>query len=68
MHPQRTGTGGFMVTIHQSLLRLGRDRRGATAIEYCLLVAIIAIAIAGLISTMGGHPSDTFGVIASHIG
>lgn len=57
-----------MLNINRSLSRLARDRSGATAVEYCLLIAIIALAIAGLISTMGGHPSDTFGVIADHIG
>ncbi|MCH8685787.1 Flp family type IVb pilin [Pedomonas mirosovicensis] len=57
-----------MRNIHHALSRLTRDRSGATAVEYCLLIAIIAIAVAGLISTMGGHPADTFGVIASRIG
>jgi pilus assembly protein Flp/PilA len=36
------------------LRKLGADRRGATAIEYGLLVALIAIAMMGGLSALGG--------------
>ena len=34
--------------------RLRRDKRGATAIEYGLIVALIAVAMMGGLSTLGG--------------
>jgi pilus assembly protein Flp/PilA len=34
--------------------RLRRDKRGATAIEYGLIVALIAIAMIGGLSKLGG--------------
>ena len=34
--------------------RLRRDKRGATAIEYGLIVALIAIAMMGGLRTLGG--------------
>ena len=34
--------------------RLRRDKRGATAIEYGLIVALIAIAMIGGLRTLGG--------------
>lgn len=36
------------------LSRLIGDRRGATAIEYCLIVALIALAMAGALGSLGG--------------
>ena len=33
--------------------RLGADRNGATAIEYGLLAALIAVALIGIVATMG---------------
>jgi pilus assembly protein Flp/PilA len=34
--------------------RLGADKRGATAIEYGLIVALIGVAIMGALSGLGG--------------
>jgi pilus assembly protein Flp/PilA len=36
------------------LRRLRRDKRGATAIEYGLIVALIGVAIMGALSGLGG--------------
>ena len=51
--------------MRQIFLRLARSKRGATAIEYGLIVALIAIAIitgvssvASETSTMWGHVED----------
>ena len=41
-------------------LRLVRDRFGATAIEYGLLAAGIAVIIIGAVFALGGSLSDTF--------
>ena len=39
---------------------LARNEKGATAIEYGLIAALIAVAAVGAMSTMGGKLSDTF--------
>jgi pilus assembly protein Flp/PilA len=43
-----------MIAIRMSLRRLRRDKRGATAIEYGLIVALIGVAIMGALSSLGG--------------
>ncbi len=42
------------------LKRFLRDEAGATAIEYGLLAALIAVAIVGILLTLGPELSDTF--------
>lgn len=44
-----------------------RDESGATAIEYGLIAALIAVAIITAITTLGGKLSDTFTTIASKL-
>jgi pilus assembly protein Flp/PilA len=41
-------------------LRFACDEKGATAIEYALLISLIAIAIVGAATTMGTKISSTF--------
>ena len=41
-----------MIAIRKDLRKLRRDKRGATAIEYGLIVALIAIM--GALSSLGG--------------
>jgi pilus assembly protein Flp/PilA len=43
-----------VVAIRRTLHRLAADQRGATAIEYGLIVALIALAMIGALSTLGG--------------
>ena len=43
-----------MLAIRTVMRRLRRDKRGATAIEYGLIVALIAVAMMGGLSTLGG--------------
>ena len=43
-----------MNAIRKNFRRLRRDKRGATAIEYGLIVALIGVAIMGALSTLGG--------------
>jgi pilus assembly protein Flp/PilA len=42
-----------------------QDDGGATAIEYGLIAALIAVAIIGAATTVGGNLSTTFGNIGS---
>ena len=43
-----------MSAIRKTLLRLIADQRGATAIEYGLIAALIVIAMMGGLKTLGG--------------
>ena len=43
-----------MIAIPKKLHRLCSDKRGATAIEYGLIAALIVIAMMGGLSAMGG--------------
>ena len=43
-----------MIAIRKTMHRLRSDKRGATAIEYGLIVALIGVAIMGALSNLGG--------------
>jgi len=47
------------------LLKLLRNETGATAVEYGLLVALIAAVIVGAVTLLGGNLRDTFNYIAT---
>jgi pilus assembly protein Flp/PilA len=49
------------------LRTLGADRRGATAIEYGLIAALIVIALVGGLEAMGGGALGMWGKIASEV-
>ena len=40
--------------------RLRRDQRGATAVEYGIMVSLIAVVIIVAVTLLGGTLSDTF--------
>jgi pilus assembly protein Flp/PilA len=44
--------------------RLERDEKGATAVEYGLMVGLIAVAIILAVTTLGGRLRDLFTQIA----
>ena len=44
------------------------NESGATAIEYGLIAALIAVAIIGAITTLGTNISTTFDEVASQMG
>ena len=43
--------------------RVERDEKGATAVEYGLLVALIAAVIVGIVATLGGQIAVAFQTI-----
>lgn len=45
--------------------RMNARERGATAVEYGLLVALIAAVIVGVVATLGGQVSSAFQSIVS---
>lgn len=47
----------------QFIKRFSADERGATAIEYGLLVALIAVVIITAVQTLGGKLNTSFGKI-----
>ena len=52
-----------MIAIRQSLRLLGADRRGATAIEYGLIVGLIVIAMMAGLRTLGGGTNGMWGKV-----
>ena len=44
-----------------------RDEAGATAIEYGLIAALIAVAAISAMSTLGGELSSTFSTVSSEL-
>ena len=50
-----------------SELRVLRDRSGATAIEYGLIAALIAVAAVATMTTVGTNLSAIFGTVASSL-
>ncbi len=51
----------------QALRRLWRDEEGATAVEYGLMVALIAVVIIVAVTTLGSNLSTTFTNVAAKI-
>jgi pilus assembly protein Flp/PilA len=47
--------------------RLFRDDRGATAIEYGLIAALIAVAAVTVLGTVGTNLSSTFSTVANDL-
>ena len=57
-----------MVKLRELLTRLRSDERGATAIEYGLLAALIAVGIIAAVSTIGDQLSQGFQSVADTLG
>ena len=47
--------------------RIERDDKGATAVEYGLMVALIAVAIIGTVTALGLEISGLFGTVSAAI-
>jgi pilus assembly protein Flp/PilA len=51
-----------------TLMLIGRDEeKGATAVEYGLMVALIAVAIIGTVTALGGALNGLFGQISGSL-
>jgi pilus assembly protein Flp/PilA len=48
--------------------RIFKDRKGATAIEYGLIAALIAVAIIGGVTSLGTNASGTFTKVSAKMG
>jgi pilus assembly protein Flp/PilA len=55
----------------QAMLRrlcaIGRDSRGATAVEYGLIVSLIFVAIVASVQALGGRTASMWGEIATAV-
>jgi pilus assembly protein Flp/PilA len=52
----------------QTMLRSRRDERGATAVEYGLMVALIAVAIIVAVTAVGDELFSLFGSVVTGLG
>lgn len=48
--------------------RFAKDDRGASLVEYALLVALIAVVCIGAVTVLGGNASSKFSQIGSAVG
>lgn len=51
----------------EKLIRFFKDEEGATAVEYGLMVALIAAVIIGAVTLLGTNVKDTFNSVAGKI-
>ena len=56
-----------MDAIRIILRKLGADQRGATAIEYGLICALIAVAAIGGLNTLGGGVGGMWGKVGNEV-
>jgi pilus assembly protein Flp/PilA len=57
--------GGFEM---EKLIRFFKDEEGATAVEYALMVFLIAVAIIAIVTTLGGRLQATFQSVVTALG
>jgi pilus assembly protein Flp/PilA len=57
----------FMTIMLVNDLKAKRDERGATAVEYGLMVALIAVVIIAAVTLLGGNLRNLFNDIAARI-
>ncbi len=50
------------------LTSLTKTERGASLVEYALLVALIAVVVIGAVTLLGSTAEDTFSDVSSEIG
>jgi len=67
-HPTReTEVFAQLVKFQVRVARLRESDRGATAVEYGLMVALIAIVIIGAVTTLGTNLNGIFSTVASSV-
>jgi Flp pilus assembly pilin Flp len=49
-----------MKTLFRPFSRLGRDRKGATVIEYCIIAGMIALGIIGVVTQIGETTNSSY--------
>lgn len=51
----------------QTIRKFFKNEKGATAIEYGLIAALIAVAAIGAMSTLGGNLENTFNAVGNNL-
>ena len=51
----------------RKILKLARNEKGATAIEYGLIASLIAVAAIGAMTSIGSHLGTTFNNVADDL-
>lgn len=51
----------------KNVMKFLKNKSGATAIEYGLIAALIAVAVIGGVSTLGSNANTTFNTIADEM-
>jgi len=51
----------------QKFVRFLKKEEGATAIEYGLIAALIAVAVIGAVTTLGENTSETFDSVSDQL-
>lgn len=51
----------------QTIRKFFKDNKGATAIEYGLIAALIAVAAIGAMSSLGGKLENTFNSVGNNL-
>lgn len=57
----------FLTILLINGVKAKRDERGATAVEYGLMVALIAVVIIGAVTTLGTNLNDKFTSVGTKI-
>ncbi len=52
----------------EKIKKFFKDETGATAVEYGLLAALIAVVIIGTVTALGQNLSGTFGTVSNAVG
>ena len=52
----------------KNVMKFLKDKSGATAIEYGLIAALIAVAVIGGVSALGGSGNQAFTTISEELG
>ena len=63
--PRILGLAGLLLAA--TAFAQSADESGATAIEYGLIAALIAVAVIGGVSTLGSNANDTFTTISNQM-
>lgn len=56
-----------MLAIRTLCRKLRSDKRGATAIEYGLIAALICVAVIGAMKSLGGGSNGMWGKLDNHV-
>ena len=57
-----------MMMLSRLLSRIYRDNEGQALVEYALILALVAVVVIVVLTTLGGHVSNTLNNVANAVG